>query len=111
MTQRLRVDRQGYKGIGGWMRPTTSEDHVAVGMKVQLQGIDRGGAGVVLAIAGDTVAVKWPGSMGWGGIGSPRSYNPPHVAVYQIKSDAGAMLECEPLLEWSLARKPKGVEA
>ena len=105
MKEASKPKRGGYEGIGGWLRPTTSEDHVGVGMKVKLQGIDWGGAGVVLAIAEDIIAVKWPGSMGWSGIGAPRSYHPPHVAVYKIIADAGAMLSCEPLLEWSLARK------
>ncbi len=91
----------------GWLRPTTSEDHVGVGMKVRMDGIDYGGPGTVLAVNEEVIAVKWPGSMGWGGIGQARVYHSPDVAVYRIQTNAGAMLDCRGLIEWSLARKAK----
>lgn len=83
--------------VTGSIRPESGP--LEVGAKVRMNGCDHGGAGTVLALRDDTIVVKWPGHMGWAGVGQ-RAYAPGSIAVYRL--DAGGTAG---VIEWSTGRR------
>jgi hypothetical protein len=97
-----------YAPISGTLRKRGGGT-LMVGDKVTMAGVDHGGDGEVVALNLESIVVKWPGHMGWGGNYMPREYVSPRLAVYTCNllklPVSGGVVEVKGLVEWDVSRK------
>lgn len=81
--------------------------------EVDEPGVDHGSKpGILLALNKEYVAIKWPGTNYWSGIGST-SYASPEILIFKIKerkeTENLIELKVELLIDWESKRKKEPI--